>query len=260
MDGKRRTMYLKNGSRGPAPVSAVLSLLGFAAVLFSIFNLGSARMLFDLRSLLVVVGGSLASLLFQYDLWTLGGAFWLVLRSFGGTPEQRLLHVLKELDEAILQNAKLDALRDGRELTGELLNDVVYMVERGLFVEEIEAFLTSRIAEEFLRRKTAAGLLRRAAVIAPAFGLFGTVIGLIGVLHSLDDPKMIGSSMALALMTTAYGAGMSSLLFSPMAGRLETHNTTLLEVYKRVMRKVEILLHRDERRMDSVRVPEAAAT
>ena len=260
MDGKRRTSYLKSGSGGPAPVSSVVSLLGFGAVLFSIFNLGSTSMLFDLRSLLVVVGGSLASLLFQYDFWTLANALWLVLRSFGGTPEQRLRHVLMELDEAILQNAKLDALRDGRELSGEILNDVVYMVQRGLLVEEIEAFLSSRIAEEFQLRKTAAGLFRRAAVIAPAFGLFGTVIGLIGVLHSLDDPKMIGSSMALALMTTAYGAGMSSLLFSPMAGRLETHNTTLLEVYKRVMRKVTILLHRDERRMDTVRIPEAAAT
>ncbi len=260
MDGKRASMYLKTAGRAPAPVSATVSLIGFGAVLFSIFNLSSASSLFDLRSLLVVVGGSLASLLFQYDLSTLCRSVWLVILSFGGTPERRLSRILKELDEAILHNAKLSTLREGRELTGELLNDMVYMVERGLLPEEIEAFVTSRIAEEFVQRRTAATLLRRASVIAPAFGLFGTVIGLIGVLHALDDPSKIGPSMALALMTTAYGAGMSSLLFIPMAGRLETHNVTLLEVYKRVLSKVSILIHRDERRIDTVRVPEATAT
>ncbi len=92
-------------------------------------------------------------------------------------------------------------------------------------------------------------------LIAPALGLLGTVIGLIGVLNSLNDPSKIGPSMALALMTTAYGAGLGSLILTPLAGRIEHHNVIYLENHKRLMSKVSVLLTREERQMDIAHVP-----
>jgi chemotaxis protein MotA len=141
-------------------------------------------------------------------------------------------------------------LRRGTELNGEILNDICFMVDQKLLYEEIDEFVTSRIQDEYLDRQIAVELLRRGGVISPALGLFGTVIGLIGVLQSLADPSKIGPSMSLALLTTAYGAGIGSLIFTPLAGRLEHHNTIYLEVHKQLMSKVSILLRRDERQLD----------
>ena len=163
---------------------------------------------------------------------------------------------MRQLDEAILGERGLSELREGSEIDGELLNDVVYMHNQGLIFEEIDEFVTSRISEEFLEKKTTVHLLNRAALIAPALGLFGTVMGLIGVLKSLSDPSNIGPSMSLALMTTAYGAGLGSLVFTPLAGRIEHHNEIFMEFHKQFLSKVSILLNRDERRMDVINRPE----
>jgi chemotaxis protein MotA len=72
-------------------------------------------------------------------------------------------------------------------------------------------------------------------------------MGLIGVLKTLSDPSKIGVSMSLALMTTAYGAALGSLVFTPLAGRLEHHNAIFLEIHKQILSKIGVLLNRQER-------------
>jgi chemotaxis protein MotA len=69
----------------------------------------------------------------------------------------------------------------------------------------------------------AAAVLRRAAEISPAMGLIGTLVGLVQMLGSLDDPATIGPAMAVALLTTFYGAIMANMLLSPLAAKLERH-------------------------------------
>jgi chemotaxis protein MotA len=78
------------------------------------------------------------------------------------------------------------------------------------------------------------------------------VIGLIEVLQSLEDPTKIGPAMSLALMTTAFGSILGSLVFTPLAGRLEHHNIVYVETHKLLMNRVSILLKREDRRLDSM--------
>ena len=255
MEGLHAKEYLKTTKKRFDPLSLIVSLAGFAAVVVAVTKYGTAQDLLDLRSLLIVVVGTLATILFQYDFKSVVISFRIVLTSFVGTPGKVVENSIDQLNEAIVNNVQITSLREGRSLDGELLNDVVYMYQRGLLLEEIDEFITSRISEQYLERQQATSMLRRAAVIAPALGLFGTVIGLVGVLQSMDDPSKIGLSMSLALMTTAYGAGLGSLLFTPLAGRLEHHNTIYLEIHKRLLSKVAILLAREERRLDAVHVP-----
>jgi chemotaxis protein MotA len=125
------------------------------------------------------------------------------------------------------------------------------MHHQGLLFEEIDEFVTSRVADQYLSRKIAVEVLRKGVLVAPAFGLFGTVMGLIGVLKTLSDPSNIGGSMSLALMTTAYGAGLSSLVFTPLAGRLEHHNMIYLDVHQQILSKIGILLKREERTLEA---------
>lgn len=250
MSAMKIKKYLHTSRKHFDPFSLLLSLVGMAAVLWAIGSEGQNNNFFDGRSLILIVVGTFASLLFQFDFLSVGESIMLVGRSFLGTPDKKLGALIAELDRAILTQNPLENLREGRELSGELLNDIIFMHKQGLLFEEIDGFVTTRVADEFLGRQTAVTMLRRAATMAPALGLLGTVVGLVGVLKSLQNPANIGPSMSLALLATAYGAMMNSLLFTPLAGRLDHHNTVYLEIHKQILSKVSILVHREERRTD----------
>ena len=71
-------------------------------------------------------------------------------------------------------------------------------------------------------------------------------------MRSLEDPARIGPAMSLALMTTAFGSVLGSLVFTPLAGRLEHHNSIYLESHKLLMNRVSVLVQRQERYMDAM--------
>ncbi len=249
MEGLNSKKYLHTTKKRFDPIALVLSLLGLAGVVYGVVYSDGTQSYYDLHSLLIVICGTFASILFQFDFGSSFYSLLLVLRSFLGTPEKKLLNTIKELDEAIIQQLDLKQMREGLQIDGEILNDIVFMYKRGLLFEEIDEFVTARISDEYLGRRVAVDLLKRASVIAPSLGLFGTTMGLIGVLRNLANPAEIGSSMSLALMTTAYGAALNSLFFTPLAGRLEHHNMIYLEIHQQLLNKVGILLGRDERKI-----------
>lgn len=251
MDGLKIKKYMLTRRKRFDPLALVISVIGLISVVFSIAAKESLANYIDFRSIIVVIMGTFASILFQFDFSATITSCKLIFLSFLGTPEKDLVKVIELLDSAIIEDMSIQDLAEGSEINDNLLNDIVYMHNQGLLYEEIDEFVGSRIADEYLARKTAVDLLRRAAIIAPALGLFGTVIGLIGVLKSLTDPSQIGPSMSLALMTTAYGAGIGSLLFTPLSGRLEHHNVVFVEVHEQILAKVNILLKRDERNPDT---------
>jgi chemotaxis protein MotA len=257
MNGLKTKKYLQTTRKRFDPTALIFSTVGLVAAFAAVSTVDMKYYFIDVRSILVVVGGTAASLLFQFDFSSTFHSFLLIFKSFLGTPDKKVLGVLRQLDDAILNDINLSDLRDGSELDGELLNDIIYMYRRGLLFEEIDEFVTSRISDEYLGRQVGVTFLKRAAIIAPAMGLFGTVMGLIGVLKTLGDPGAIGPSMSLALMTTAYGSALSTLVFTPLSGRLEHHNTIYLEIHQQLLSKVNVLLKREERRLDKAQIPEA---
>lgn len=108
-----------------------------------------------------------------------------------------------------------DLLRFGLELTVD-----------GMEAEEIRDLLNQRIAERRKRRKLTPKVLTLAGTYSPAFGMVGTLIGLIQMLQSLDDPSQIGAGMATALVTTFYGAVLANLVFLPLSNRANAQNQT----------------------------------
>jgi chemotaxis protein MotA len=95
------------------------------------------------------------------------------------------------------------------------------MVVDGVAVAELEEVLRNDIQATLHRFRRSAAVLRRAADHAPAMGLIGTLVGLVQMLGRLDDPRHIGPSMAVALLTTFYGAVLANMVLSPLAVRLE---------------------------------------
>lgn len=101
------------------------------------------------------------------------------------------------------------------------LSRALGLVADGLPPDTVEALLRAEIEAEGRRRARLAELLRRGAEIAPALGLIGTLIGLVKLMGSLNDPSKIGPAMAIALLTTLYGALLAHVLLLPLAARAE---------------------------------------
>ena len=202
MEGLKDKQYLSVARKRFEPLTVLFSILLLVAVLITAvgfdvgLGIGSDDIFLfnDFRSFFFVVGGTVGILLFQFDLQTFLHTFILVVRSFFSNPANALNPIMEELDEAIIKSSAIEDLREGEEITGDMLNDIVYMMKQKLFYEEIEDFVGNRIATLYLGRKIAVSLLNKGAKIAPALGLLGTVIGLIEVLQSLEDPTRIADT------------------------------------------------------------------
>jgi chemotaxis protein MotA len=113
---------------------------------------------------------------------------------------------------------------------GRFLLQAMSLVEDGLPAEEIEQLLVRESLATRDRHVRSAGVLRRAGEVAPAMGLIGTLVGLVQMLGNLDDPSSIGPSMAVALLTTFYGAILANMFFNPLANKLERNSEIELMV------------------------------
>ena len=98
------------------------------------------------------------------------------------------------------------------------------MVVGGTSKEEIQEVLETEIAFQEERHKTGKKLIDALGAACPAFGMIGTLVGLVQMLRTLDDPSQIGGGMATALLTTLYGAVLANLFCIPLAGKLEMRN------------------------------------
>ncbi len=101
------------------------------------------------------------------------------------------------------------------------LNYALKLVVDGYNPDDIKRILQQDIDMEEERQKRAASILRRGSEVAPAMGLIGTLVGLVQMLADLDNPDAIGPAMAVALLTTFYGAIMGTVVMAPLAAKLE---------------------------------------
>ena len=145
MEGLKDKRYLSVTRKRFEPVTVLFSILLLVAVLITAvgydvgLGIGSDDIFLfnDFRSFFFVVGGTIGILLFQFDLQTFFHTFLLVLRSFVTNPVNALNPVMRELDEAIIRGNSIRDLRDGNEINGDMLNDIIYMMKEKLFYEEI---------------------------------------------------------------------------------------------------------------------------
>ena len=100
----------------------------------------------------------------------------------------------------------------------------VQIVTDGYSSDDIERVLAQDLDALVERHRRSASILRRASEISPAMGLIGTLIGLVQMLANLQDPETIGPAMAVALLTTFYGAILGTAVLSPMAAKLERNS------------------------------------
>jgi chemotaxis protein MotA len=209
----------------------------FAMIAGAMMLSGQAAAFLDVPSILIVVGGTFLVTTVSFSLGEIAAAQRLMLRAavyHAETPQNAVWQALYLADLArkrgrlALQNVT-EQLHDA-----PFLYRAITMVVDGVPAEEVERILARDAEAAFERHQRSAGILRRAGEVAPAMGLIGTLIGLVQMLGSLDDPSSIGPAMAVALLTTFYGAVLANMVFNPLAGKLERNShieSTVSQIY-----------------------------
>ena len=181
----------------------------------------------DTSSVVIVFAGSIAVLLMRSTLPEFINAWAKVLmKAFLNKNENH-----PELIEQIITMANT-ARRDGvialegqlAELEDPFLAKGISMVVDGTAAEVIESSLTNDKDLMIKRHELSSGVFKSWKDIAPAMGMIGTLVGLVGMLQNMSDPKAIGPAMAIALLTTLYGALIANVLAGPFAEKLDNYS------------------------------------
>ncbi|WP_456324314.1 motility protein A [Desulfonauticus submarinus] len=201
-------------------------VLSFGLVAGAIVTGGSPMIFVNVPSMLIVIGGTIGATLVNYPLGHVLGVMGVIKNTFfakGDSPTQVIERFIDYANRArregilalepLIKEAKDPFLQKGLQLTVD-----------GLEPQTIQEILENEISYMEERHELGSEILSIMGAFAPAMGMIGTVIGLVQMLQSMNDPSSIGPSMAVALITTFYGAILSNLIFNPMAGKLKTRS------------------------------------
>jgi len=210
-------------------IASVIGLLmGVALLLIAIAIAPGASFgaFIDYPSIMVVAGGSMAALLICFPLKRVFGAFGVIKNVFFNRQEEfaGLIEQIVSLAETARRDGLLALENRIEEISNPFVILGIQMAVDGTRPEVIEDILRTEIDAVATRHQNGKSLLDQWGRFAPAFGMIGTLMGLIIMLGNMQDPSAIGPGMAVALITTLYGAILSNLVFLPMAEKLSTIN------------------------------------
>ena len=204
---------------------ALAGLLIFMGITFDIntFTISFANIgyFIDPPSIMIVVGGTFASILASFPLTRVLGLGRVILRAFRRAPEELIETLTLIIDVSKIARKNILAIEDALPSIDNLylrngLRLVVDRVDRELIIDILQSEM--RYLDQ--RRDEDIAMLRTGGSFAPAFGMIGTLIGLVILLQNLQDPSAIGPAMAVAIITTFYGSVMANTCFLPWANKL----------------------------------------
>jgi len=203
-------------------LATIVGLIGaMALILISMLMSGELGMFVNAPSLVIVVGGTIFSVMAKYGLGQFLGAVKIAGKSFAlklPDPNELIDEIVTLADEA--RKGGLLSL-EGKEVSSEFLQRGIQLLVDGHDPDVVKALLAIDKNKAAERHQTGASIFSAMADVAPAMGMIGTLIGLVAMLANMDDPKAIGPAMAVALLTTLYGAVIANALCGPIAAKLQ---------------------------------------
>ncbi|MGQ3685461.1 MAG: motility protein A [Candidatus Loosdrechtia sp.] len=201
-------------------------LIGFVLLIISIVlggGFSGVIAFLNIPSILIVAGGTVAATLIRFPLTRVTGLVGLMMKTLFvkvASPQVEMKRMIEFAKlarrEGLLSlESKIDDSKDA------FLSKSIQLMVDGTDADSIRQILEKEI--DYLKNRHSIGrdVLSSMGTVSPAFGMMGTLIGLILMLRELDDPSQIGVGMATALITTFYGVLLANLIFLPMAGKLD---------------------------------------
>ena len=202
-------------------LATIVGLLGaLGLIVVTMLMSGSLTMFINVPSLVIVVGGSIFAVMAKFGLGQFLGAVKVAGKSFSNKIDDPadLIGEIVELADAARKGGLLSL--EGKEVSSDFLQKGIQLLVDGHDADVVKTLLSKdrTLAEE--RHANGARIFAALTGMAPAMGMIGTLIGLVAMLANMSDPKSIGPAMAVALLTTLYGAVLANGITEPIADKL----------------------------------------
>jgi len=205
-------------------ISTILGvLMAFGMIFFGIFIGKSAPTAFiDLPSVFITIGGALASTIASHPKERSFRIFQVIMSTFKEPKIDNigLVRTLVSFSEKARREGLLSLEENLNEIDDPFMKKALQLVIDGTDPELLRCMMDAEmdlIEEDLMANKA---MMDSAGAFAPAYGMIGTLIGLIGMLRTLNNPETIGPNMSVALVTTFYGSILSNAVFLPMGEKL----------------------------------------
>lgn len=203
-------------------LATLIGLVGaFGFVIMAMIIGGSIDMFIDMVSLLIVIGGTFFVVMMKYNIGQFIGAVKIAAKAFmykTDAPEE-LISKSVEMADAARKGGFL-ALEEA-QVANPFMQKGVDMLVDGHDAAVVRATLENDIRLTSARHQSGADIFKQIGDVAPAMGMIGTLVGLVAMLSNMDDPKSIGPAMAVALLTTLYGAIIANMIAIPISDKLK---------------------------------------
>jgi len=216
-------------------LATLIGLIGaFGIVLVAIMSGGSASTFVNIPSLAVVLGGTVMVTMMKFSLGKFLGAATIAVKAFLHKPMKPELLIEEAVDLAkTARQGGLLALED-KEISDDFMKTGLGLLIDGHQADSVRAMLQKDLVQTLKRHTDGQDIFKAIGEVGPAMGMIGTLIGLVQMLSNMDDPKQIGPAMAVALLTTLYGAILANMFALPIADKLgvrsreENNNKSLI--------------------------------
>ncbi|MFD1038163.1 flagellar motor protein MotP [Virgibacillus byunsanensis] len=201
--------------------------LGFIMIMLAILSKGGSdgmASFLDIASIFVVIGGLVASLLINFKMEQIKLTSKVLKEVFHKRDHQLpgLIQLFIRLSERARREGLLALENELDEVDDEFVKKGVLLAVDGIEPEVINDIMNAEITAMEDRHYRGRAIIEKAGEYAPAWGMIGTLVGLVLMLNSLTDPATLGPNMAVALLTTLYGTVLANLVFIPMTNKLES--------------------------------------
>lgn len=199
---------------------------GLAVFLFGVISetgLAGFVQFIDIPSIIIVFGGVTAALFVSFPLKEMKKLFVVMRQAFSHDDYnlRELIDLFIRLSEKARREGLLSLEAEVEDLDDRFIKKGILLAVDGIEPDVVVEIMNADIAAMEERHRKGRSILEKAGEFAPAWGMIGTLIGLVMMLNDLNDPESLGPKMAIALLTTLYGALLANLFFLPMAAKLE---------------------------------------
>ena len=201
-------------------IATIIGLLGAFSLIFMAIDDIAAFV--DTPSLLIVVGGSIMVVMFRSSLGEFLGAVGVMGKTFKNKIDEPATLIEQIVELATIARKDGMIALEGQEIDNPFMSKAVSMLVDGTDPMIIKSSLDRELTSTKMRHARGAKIFSAWGEIAPAMGMIGTLIGLVQMLGNMGDPKSIGPAMAVALLTTMYGAILANVICLPIAMKLES--------------------------------------
>lgn len=196
---------------------------GLCVVAMALVLGGNIGGFIDIPSILIVFGGSITNTMLNFPLKQFLSVFKVIPKALF-IKEEDPLEIIKQcirLAVVVRKDGQLALENEAKNVQNSFLQKGLMLVADGVDSEALSSILNLQIVGVSQRHKVGQEVLKAIGRWAPAFGMIGTLIGLVQMLGTLSDPASIGPAMAVAILTTLYGAVLSNMVALPIAAKLK---------------------------------------